>query len=244
MNKKGFIFLCSDVTEAECLKLGLFGGTEKYAARVRGLEKGDKLFLYNYNTKQLIGVFTATTDARTGIAPEAWSKEFQFQVKVKRDEKCKPLSREDIANDEYLQTVIKFDRAGRPSSRLSPETVSRLKTLFNESKRVRTYDDNAQYRADDGHWVRSKAELEIDNWLYKNRVVHAYETMIPGAKRCDFEIPTKNGPVYIEFWGLNHTKYLKDKANKKKIYKDHNLNLIELEQKDLKNLDEILKVLL
>lgn len=32
----------------------------------------------------------------------------------------------------------------------------------------------AKHRAADGHYVRSKAEMLIDNWLYMSEIVHAY----------------------------------------------------------------------
>jgi hypothetical protein len=37
----------------------------------------------------------------------------------------------------------------------------------------------AQFRATDGHFVRSKAEMLIDNWLYMAEIVHAYERKLP-----------------------------------------------------------------
>ena len=238
--KKGFIFLCSDITEQECFDRSLFGGKEKYQGRVKGLEKGNYIFSYNYNTKKFHGVFTATTELSENIVSDAWKGEFPWQVKVKRMSTPKPLSREDITSDQYLREQIKFDRAGRPTARLAEETVEQLLALFKNTHRVVTYDDGLRCHCDDGHRVRSKAEQQIDNWLYHHGVLHAYETAIPGAKRCDFEIPRPGGSIYIEYWGMNTKAYLKDKQNKQKIYRDNNLSLIELEAKDLKQLDQIL----
>jgi hypothetical protein len=55
-----------------------------------------------------------------------------------------------------------------------------------------------EHRAQDGHYVRSKAEIIIDNWLYVSKIVHAYERKVPIEEElcCDFYIPT--GQVYIE----------------------------------------------
>ncbi|WP_414579681.1 hypothetical protein [Anabaena sp. CCY 9402-a] len=64
------------------------------------------------------------------------------------------------------------------------------------------------YRTTDGHWVRSKAELAIDNWLYMASLVHAYERKLPIEEEvyCDFYMPS--GRVYIEYWGrANASKY-------------------------------------
>ena len=73
----------------------------------------------------------------------------------------------------------------------------------------------AKHRATDGHFVRSKAEMLIDNWLYMAEIVHAYERKLPVEEDvyCDFYIPT--GKVYIEYWGYdNDAKYAKRKKTK------------------------------
>jgi len=80
----------------------------------------------------------------------------------------------------------------------------------------------AKHRATDGHMVRSKAEMLIDNWLYMAEIVHAYERKLPIEEEvyCDFYIPT--GKIYIEFWGLeNDPKYAKRKEIKKSIYEKY-----------------------
>ena len=99
----------------------------------------------------------------------------------------------------------------------------------------------ATHRAADGHFVRSRAEMLIDNWLYMAEIVHAYERKLPIEEDvyCDFYIPT--GKVYIEFWGLeNDPKYAARKAQKKAIYEKYGFNLIELNDADVLNLDDML----
>jgi len=99
----------------------------------------------------------------------------------------------------------------------------------------------AKHRSTDGHFVRSKAEMLIDNWLYMAEIVHAYERKLPIEEEvyCDFYIPT--GKVYIEFWGYdNNEKYLARKQKKQAIYKKYNFNLIELTDEEVQNLDDIL----
>jgi len=103
----------------------------------------------------------------------------------------------------------------------------------------------AKHRATDGHMVRSKAEMLIDNWLYMAEIVHAYERKLPIEEEvyCDFYIPT--GKVYIEFWGLeNDPKYAKRKEIKKEIYKKYDFKLIELTDKEVFSLDDVLPRLL
>jgi len=99
----------------------------------------------------------------------------------------------------------------------------------------------AKHRSADGHFVRSKAEMLIDNWLYMAEIVHAYERKLPIEEDvyCDFYIPT--GKVYIEYWGYeNDQKYLARKKKKIEIYKKYGFNLIELDDKDVQNLDDVL----
>jgi hypothetical protein len=99
----------------------------------------------------------------------------------------------------------------------------------------------AKHRSTDGHFVRSKAEMIIDNWLYMAEIVHAYERKLPIEEDVysDFYIPT--GKVYIEFWGFeNNEKYLQRKKEKQDIYHKYGFNLIELTDNDVLNLDDVL----
>jgi hypothetical protein len=99
----------------------------------------------------------------------------------------------------------------------------------------------AKHRAADGHYVRSRAEMLIDNWLYMSEIVHAYERKLPIEEDvyCDFYLPV--GKVYIEFWGLeNDEKYSERKRKKLEIYNKYGFNLIELGDFDIQNLDDIL----
>ncbi len=103
----------------------------------------------------------------------------------------------------------------------------------------------AKHRSADGHFVRSKAEMLIDNWLYMAEIVHAYERKLPIEEDvyCDFYIPT--GKVYIEYWGYeNDQKYLARKEKKIDIYKKYGFNLIELNDEDVQNLDDLLPKML
>ena len=101
----------------------------------------------------------------------------------------------------------------------------------------------ANLRTKDGHQVRSRAEVIIDNALYDYGLAHAYERKLPIEEDVysDFYIPSKNGgkAVYIEFWGLeNDSKYAERKKIKKEIYHKYDLNLIEIFDKHIENLDD------
>jgi len=95
------------------------------------------------------------------------------------------------------------------------------------------------YRTKDGHWVRSRAEVIIDDALYYYEVPHAYERKIPVEEEIysDFYLPQVK--VYIEFWGLeNDEKYAQRKKEKISIYQKYNLDLIELNDIHIMNLDD------
>lgn len=94
-------------------------------------------------------------------------------------------------------------------------------------------------RTRDGHVVRSRAEVIIDNALYEYKLVHAYERKLPIEENLysDFFIPTEN--VYIEFWGMeDEPKYVERKKAKLEIYKKYDFKLIELDNSDIANLDD------
>ena len=84
----------------------------------------------------------------------------------------------------------------------------------------------AKYKAIDGHFVRSRGELLIDNILFTKGILHAYETRLPSAQRfyCDFYIPPNSvspNPTYIEYWGIeNDRSYNLRRQNKLKVYKN------------------------
>jgi hypothetical protein len=106
----------------------------------------------------------------------------------------------------------------------------------------------AEYRAKDGHYVRSKAELTIDDSLYLWGIAHAYEKKLPNTTEnvySDFHIPSGNGrpkAVYIEYWGLENDEQYNLRKNKKiEIYNELGLNLIQLNDADIKNIEDSLQ---
>lgn len=68
----GYLFLCSNLTQKECFQRKLFGLSSKHLETVQKIKKGDTLFLYNINSKTLIGPFAAASDGGKNIEPEAW----------------------------------------------------------------------------------------------------------------------------------------------------------------------------
>lgn len=96
-------------------------------------------------------------------------------------------------------------------------------------------------RASDGHMVRSRGEAMIDAFFYENRIVHAYERLVPIEQTmyCDFYLPELN--VYVEFWGMeSNPKYKARKTKKLELYRQSDLKLIEIKDEHINNLEDYL----
>jgi len=118
------------------------------------------------------------------------------------------------------------------SKQLQPQTTKSSGQNFRE--RI-----PATLRTKDGHLVRSRAELIIDNALYDYKLAHAYERRLPVEEELysDFYIPSAS--VYIEYWGMeSDPHYIKRKNEKIEIYKKYDFKLIELTDEDISNLDD------
>ena len=207
--KKGFVFICSQGTQEECFKRMLVGSTMDYKERVLSVKKGDIGFLYNIDTHVLFGVFEAVSDGTFEIEPDAWRGSFPLQVRIDWIEKCEPI---ENARSLFRKLNIKFGRL-----LLTFEQADNLRKVF---ERVPPLEEDfrkkypAKYRTLDGHYVRTKSEVIIDNWLYNKRIVHAYERKLPIDEDvyCDFFIP--EGKCYMEYWGMQDAEYLKRKETR------------------------------
>jgi len=144
---------------------------------------------------------------------------------------------ESITNNKMLVTSVREVRGDIPNPVQPPSTTTDDLEFRDKFK--------ADFRATDGHRVRSKAEMLIDNWLYMSELVHAYERQLPIEEvvYSDFYIPT--GKVYIEYWGYNEDpRYSSRKKDKIGIYEKYNFHLIQLADKEVQNLDDTLPRLL
>jgi hypothetical protein len=134
-----------------------------------------------------------------------------------------------------------FNEAPTVSKAPRTETPIINPVVFPEQGLTNNFRDKyeAKHRAKDGHYVRSRAEVIIDDTLYDYGLVHAYEKKVPIEEELytDFYLP--NGKVYIEFWGMeSDPKYLERKKKKLEIYQKYDLKLIELNDSDISNLDD------
>ncbi len=148
---------------------------------------------------------------------------------------------ENVLNYPRLLEVFKHDKLEPIEDKKVESQNSNIKISDNFREKF-----EAKHRTQDWHYVRSKAEMIIDNLLYQYWIIHAYERKLPIEEDVysDFYIPAWNGRpqwVYIEYWWFeNDEKYLERKRKKIEIYKENELALIELNEWDIQNLDDIL----
>ena len=96
--------------------------------------------------------------------------------------------------------------------------------------------DEKKFKCMDGDYVRSKAEREIDNFFFNNRIWHIYEYRYehPITKEWaipDFYLPDYN--LFIEYFGLNTPEYIENREHKIKMYhSDKSINFEYLTYED------------
>lgn len=96
-------------------------------------------------------------------------------------------------------------------------------------------------KAQDGHFVESEYEIKVDDMLFTNNILHAYNIKVDEITErsvyCDWYIPVLlNKGIYIELWGVKgEEKYNKNKNEKIELYKKHNLPLIQIEYDELRD---------
>lgn len=154
------------------------------------------------------------------------------------------LELENIYDTEYLSKRVELDILNIIES--IKNNVAQNKNDKNNFNDI-DFRENwpREYQCEDGHYVRSLSEMNIDNWLYNHNYVHAYEKSVymesdPDAiVLSDFYLP--QGELYIEFWGLtDDEKYSKRKETKINLYDTNNYKRLDLYEKDIKRLNDIL----
>ncbi len=99
-----------------------------------------------------------------------------------------------------------------------------------------------------GEYVKSASEAVIANFLYKNGILYTYEKIYTELMddnkiyKPDFTIDIAGEEVYIEYFGLDDEKYIKNKEQKIKFHKEHNNKFIELDKTPLENIEQELDI--
>ncbi|XP_048131171.1 uncharacterized protein LOC115739084 isoform X2 [Rhodamnia argentea] len=129
----GAIFMSNTGTKEECLEKMLFGLPSSHVDFVRRVKAGMILFLFEYEQRELHGVFEAASNGEINIISSAYTssgKQFPAQVRVSRIWHCYPLSEQEFRGaieDNYF-SANKFNFG------LSYGQVHRLLCLFDSRK--------------------------------------------------------------------------------------------------------------
>lgn len=138
------------------------------------------------------------------------------------------LWHDSVAHNKHLKQSITEFSGLQADQYATDKSISRFRQKF-----------EAKYRTLDGHYVRSKGELKIDNWLYMNGIGHAYDRQLPIEEEVlsDFYLPS--GKVYLQYWDKDN---FSDKAKEtiQAIYQSHQFSLIEIDSSDIDKLDDVL----
>lgn len=164
-------------------------------------------------------------------------------------------------NDEklkYLNTTIanlskEIDLLQKKNDTLLQENsnyIKENKELNEILHEFNPYDDYRKrfpspYRCEDGDWVRSKAEREIDNFFYKHRIWHIIEEVYYKKNSDikyypDFYLPDYN--LYLEYFGGTDSEYLFKREAKIATYRsDYSIRFEYLTFQDDTRIEERLK---
>jgi len=144
----------------------------------------------------------------------------------------------DFKKEEYqaTETIV--------SKYTSKKVVEEDETEETEDEDYRNKHDKP-YRCEDGDYVRSKAEREIDDFFFKNRIWHEYEATYVHSETNqkyypDFYLPDHN--LYLEYFGLNTPEYVEKRDSKIQMYRsDSSIRFEYLTYEDDSNIYERLK---
>ncbi|CDY27663.1 BnaUnng00130D [Brassica napus] len=99
----GYVFVCNNDTMEENLKRQVFGLPPRYRDSVRAITPGLPLFLYNYSTHQLHGIYEAASFGGTNIELNAFEDKkcpgesrFPAQVRAVTRKVCLPLEEDSF----------------------------------------------------------------------------------------------------------------------------------------------------
>ncbi len=121
-------------------------------------------------------------------------------------------------------------------------SIYKLVLLIQKWQGKRYQPDKAtKFTCGDGHVVRSKGEMIIDNWLTQQGIAHDYEhTIWVYGRPIKYDWCLPESKTYIEYWGFGGKAYMRRKKEKLKLYKSGHVSLISIEDTDLQNIYKLL----
>ncbi|KAK0586004.1 hypothetical protein LWI29_037701 [Acer saccharum] len=127
-NLGGVIFGCTNKTIQECLTKQLFGLPGAHFHYVKKVDPGLPLFLFNYSSRKLHGIFEAASPGQMNINPYGWTDNgsertmYPAQVQVRVRMQCQPLVEDQfrpiIADNYYNHHHFWFELDHAQASKL------------------------------------------------------------------------------------------------------------------------------
>lgn len=241
---QGYVFICSNWTQEECLDRRLFAMPKSKWSRVSQVKEGDILLLLNYQTNHLHGIFEAASDAGLDIEPHAFGGRFPAQVRVKRKMKCRWVDKSMLLSL-IRRKQIRVSRNGVLifPDRLDSKLIEELCRIFLEIPHAfRTRKETTEFKAKNGHFTGSYGERHVDDWLHEHlpyKHLYNFPKELSGqVVRCDWHVPDLG--LYIEYWEEPSPTYTDAVNMKHKLYADHSLKVVNLYENDLPTLDRII----
>lgn len=221
--------------------------------------------LQNRTFMEVVDEISMSVPEATEFSLDSFSEEFKSFKKNKINQSFfeRNLRKSCPAYDEILSSVMNRGKTGLSAtisvyyalryleiSALKPVTrMDEIKKVSSKSVEMVSDQDYrkkwpAEFRCEDGHYVRSKNEQLLDNWLYNHGICHAYEPLVVDKITrkeylADFYLP--NAHTYIEIWGFETPEYLNRKEIKTKVYRANGLKLLQMTDSDVKVLDDYMR---
>jgi hypothetical protein len=244
-----FIFKCDRTTGGRCFSENVMGApVQAFRSVVSNVQSGATVFLWQLNERKLYGKWKASTRGQYDPTafPEAVERSFHAVVHCTRE-----MNLSVGIDENALRGIVAYD-GSIPPYRIDQQQADRITDALLLANHAMDTDlasyerkQGEGFLAEDGHCVRSQGELIIDNMLFSQRRVHAYEKRVQvGGRylRCDFYLPPsgQHREVYIEYWGmLQEPAYAKRRQQKLEIYAAVKIDPLELFPRDIAALSEV-----
>lgn len=240
-----YIFKCNRITGGRCFDDNVMGApVALFRPVVSNIQPAATILLWQMEEHKLYGVWRASSRGQYDATafPEVPHLSLHAVVYCERQF---PL--EKGLDETTVRGILPYDQPMPPYKIEHGQAEKLVDALFKANSSIVTKEpqrgaDVGEYVAEDGHRVRSKSELLIDNWLYNHGELHAYEKRVQLRSNymcCDFFLPEDE--IYIEFWGLvGNGDYDRRREQKLRAYQDAGIKLVELFPTDVTMLHEVL----
>eukprot|EP00249_Psilotum_nudum_P018034 c26608_g1_i1 orf=393-2228(-) len=173
----GVIFMCNKETMVECFRHGVFGLPISRRSIVEQIVPGMMLFLFEYESRELHGIYEARSFGGMNLEPHAYKSSpssFPCQVRFRTVEECAPLLEfefKEAIRDNYISPAkFRFD--------LTEKQVCQLVRLFLQNAK----DTNDSYWISEDISTTGKGVLEgkLDHSFHlENPIEHPYLDRVP-----------------------------------------------------------------